>query len=129
MPKSIALSVDSTTYTFTYDRTNQVGEEVYTAKTGPLLGRMRIRARVQPNQAGTVNRVRLALDVPKVVDGDAIASGTQPVVQFTQVQSSDATVFLGSDVADRELLQALWVALTSDASVEAMVVDGSNLSA
>ncbi|UJQ85562.1 MAG: putative coat protein [Pepevirus faecivicinum] len=128
MPKSIALSVGDDTYTFTQDRTLPNGEEVFTVKSGPLLGRMRLRARLAPNAAGTVNRVRLVLDVPKVVDGDPAQAGIQPKVEFTQVWSSDCTVVLASDSPDRDLLAGLAGALTVNPSVVAMITDGSNLS-
>lgn len=128
MPKSIALSVGDDTFTFTQDRTLPNGEEVYTVKQGPLLGRMRLRARLAPNAANTVNRVRLVLDVPKVVDGNPSVDGVQPKVEFTQVWSSDCTVVLASDSSDRDLLAGLAGALCSNPSVVAMITDGSNLS-
>lgn len=129
MSKSIALSVGGDTYTFTYDRSTPNGEEIYTAKTGPLVGRMRLRSKIIPNKAGTVNRIGLVLDVPKVLDGDAITAGVQPKVAFTQVWSHDVSVVTGSDEADRVLLQGLTQALVSHADVVSMVVQGTNLSA
>lgn len=129
MSKSIVLSVAGNDHTFTFDRINEIGEEVYSQKTGPLLGRMRIRARVKPNAAGTVNRVTYALDVPKVVDGDPLVAGTQPKVQFVQAASGNYTVFLGSESADREFLHGLHSAFVAHADAKAMVTDGQNLSA
>lgn len=128
MSKSIALLVGGVTHTFTYDRTSSVNEEIFTVKTGPLVGRCRLRARLAPNAAGTVNRIRCILEVPKVVDGDAITAGTQPKVAFTQVWSEDVSVVTFSDTADRELLHGLKVALVSHADFKAMIVDGTNLS-
>lgn len=129
MSKTIALLVDAVTHTFTYDRTAPNGEEIFTAKVGPLVGRMRLRSRVAPNNAGTVNRIRLFCDVPKVVDGDAITAGVQPKVAFTQVWSHDVSIVTFSDESDRKLIFGLQRALLGSADVEAMVVNGSNLSA
>lgn len=129
MSKSIALLVGGNTHTFTYDRTQANGEEIFTAKSGPLMGRMRLRARVAPNRAGTVNRVMLVLDVPKVVDSDGVTPGTQPKVAFTQVWSHDVSVVTSSAEADRELLHGLTTALIGHVEVKAMVTNGSNLSA
>lgn len=128
MSKSIALLVGGSTYTFTYDRSAPNGEETFTAKTGPLMGRMRLRAKIIPNKAGTVNRIGLALDVPKVTDGDAVTAGTQPKVAFTQVWSHDVSVVTSSEEADRQLLQGLTEALVAHADVVSMVVNGTNLS-
>lgn len=129
MSKSIALLVGGTTYTFTYDRTTSNGEEIFTAKTGPLVGRMRLRSKILPNKAGSVNRIGLVLDVPKVVDGDGVTPGIQAKVAFTQVWSQDISVVTSSDEADRILLAGLTEALISSPSVTAMVVNGTNLSA
>lgn len=128
MSKSIALLVGGNTHTFTYDRTAQNGEEIFTAKSGTLVGRMRIRARLNPNRAGTVNRISLALDVPKVLDGDGITAGVQPKVAFTQVWSHDVSVVTGSDEADRIFLADLTSALIGSTDVRQMVINASNLS-
>ncbi|UOL49029.1 MAG: putative coat protein [Leviviridae sp.] len=129
MSKSIALLVDTVTHTFTYDRTLPNGEEIFTVKTGPLLGRMRIRSKIAPNQSGSVNRCRLIVDVPKVVDEDGINAGIQPKVAFTQVWSQDVSVVTFSDVADRALLYGVVKALGASPEVSAMIQNGSNLSA
>lgn len=128
MSKSIALLVDGVTHTFTYDRTQANGEEIFTAKSGPLLGRMRIRSKLAPNQAGTVNRFRYVVDVPKVSDGDATASGVQAKVAFTQVWSGDVSVVTSSDEADRVLLLGIAKALTAHADFGQVVLNGANLS-
>lgn len=129
MSKSIALLVGGNTYTFTYDRTQANGEEIFTAKTGPLVGRMRIRSRLAPNKAGSVNRISLMLDVPKVVDGDGVTPGTQAKVAFTQVWSHDVSVVTSSEEANRTLLHGLTAALIASTDVVGMVVNGTNLSA
>lgn len=129
MSKSIALLVGGFTHTFTFDRSTPNGEEIYTAKTGPLLGRMRLRAKILPNKAGTVNRIGLILDVPKVVDDDAVTAGVQPKVAFTQVWSQDISVVTSSEETDRQLLHGLVTALVGHADVVSMVVNGTNLSA
>lgn len=128
MSKSIALLVGGNTHTFTYDRTAQSGEEIFTAKSGALVGRMRIRARLNPNRAGTVNRISLVIDVPKVLDGDGITAGVQPKVVFTQVWSHDISVVTGSDEADRVFLADITKAFISSADVREMVINASNLS-
>lgn len=128
MSKSIALLVGGNTHTFTFDRTAQNGEEIFTAKSGALVGRMRIRARLNPNRAGTVNRISLVIDVPKVLDGDGITAGVQPKVVYTQVWSHDISVVTGSDEADRVFLADITSAFISSADVRAMVINASNLS-
>lgn len=129
MSRSIALLVGGNTHTFTFDRTNANGEEIFTAKAGPLVGRMRLRARLAPNKAGSVNRVALALDVPKVVDGDGVTPGVQAKVAFTQVWSHDVSVVTASDEVDRTFLADATKALISHDDVRAMIINGSNLSA
>lgn len=129
MSKSIALLVGAATHTFTYDRTSANGEEIFTVKSGPLVGRMRLRSKLAPNKAGSVNRISLALDVPKVVDADGVTPGTQAKVAFTQVWSHDVSVVTMSDESDRTFLADATVALIGHADVKAMVINGSNLSA
>lgn len=124
MPKSIVLSVGGTNRTLTLD-SQRDGKAVFTEKTGPLVGRLRLTAKLAPNGAGTVLRGALKLERAKVTTNE---SGI-PVVQYTQVWSDDISVVTASSEEERDGLYDLHQALLANEHVYAMVVNGVQLDA
>jgi len=124
MPNSIVLSVGGTNRTLTLD-SRRDGKSVFTEKTGPLVGRLRLTAKLAPNGAGTVLRGTLKLERAKVVTNE---SGI-PVVQYTQVWSDDISVVTASSEEERDGLYDLHQALLTNEHVYAMVVNGVQLDA
>lgn len=124
MPKSIVLSVGGTNRTLTLD-SQRDGKTVFTEKAGPLVGRLRLTAKLTPNGAGTVLRGALKLERAKVITNE---SGI-PVVQYTQVWSDDISVVTASSEEERDGLYDLHQALLNNEHVYAMVVNGVQLDA
>jgi len=124
MPNSIVLSVGGTNRTLTLD-SRRDGKAVFTEKTGPLVGRLRLTAKLAPNGAGTVLRGTLKLERAKVVTNE---SGI-PVVQYTQVWSDDISIVTASSEEERDGLYDLHQALLTNKHVYAMVVNGVQLDA
>lgn len=124
MPKSIVLSVGGNDRTLTLD-SQRDGKAVFTEKTGPLVGRLRLTAKLAPNGAGTVLRGALKLERAKVITNE---SGI-PVVQYTQVWSDDISVVTASSEEERDGLYDLHHALLSNVHVRSMVVNGVQLDA
>lgn len=126
MSHSIVLSVGGVDRTLTLDSQNpSTGQSVFTEKSGPLVGRLRLRARIRPNASGTVLRSSLALSASKVVIG-AVEDGALPKVVFEQVWSHDVTVIMASSEADRATLCDLTGALVTNASIRSMVINGTD---
>lgn len=123
MPRSIALLVGAETHTLTLD-SQRDGKAIYTEKTGPLIGRLRLTAKVSPNAAGTVLRDGLKVEKAKVLLG---TDGALPTVQYVQVWSHDISVVTASSEEERNGLYDLNVALLANADVRAMVVSGVQL--
>lgn len=125
MPRSIVLSVSGVDRTLTLD-SQRDGKTIYTEKTGPLVGRLRLTAKVAPNTAGSVLRSNMKVEQRKVVDATT-PLGVVPVVQWTQVWSHDVSVVTTSSDADRDALYDLNIAVLANANVREMVVDGVSL--
>lgn len=129
MSHSIVLSVGGVNRTLTLDSQNpSTGQSVFTEKSGPLVGRLRLRARIRPNSSGTVLRSTLALSASKVVIG-AAEDGALPKVVYEQVWSHDITVVMASSEADRTALCDLTSALVANADIRSMVINGTDLAA
>lgn len=124
MPKSIVLSVGGNDRTLTLD-SQRDGKAIFTEKVGPLVGRLRLTARLTPNGAGSVLRGALKLERAKVVTNE---SGI-PAVQYTQVWSDDISIVTASSEEERDGLYDLHAALLTNVHVRAMVVDGVQLDA
>lgn len=124
MPKSIVLSVSGIDRTLTLD-SQRDGKAVFTEKAGPLVGRLRLTAKLAPNGTGSVLRGALKLERAKVVNNE---SGI-PVVQYTQVWSDDISIVTASSEEERTGLYDLHHALLTNVHVRAMVVDGVQLDA
>lgn len=124
MPKSIALLVNAVTRTLTLD-SNKDGELTFTEKTGPLVGRLRIKTRNKPNVAGTVNRGRIVIEQSKVDSVSVV--GMLPKVQYTQVWSSDVTIVTAGTEESRTELCDLAKAVFSHDDVRAMFINGTSL--
>lgn len=125
MPRSIVLSVGAKTHTLTLD-SQRDGKAIFTEKTGPLLGRLRLTAKIAPNGANTVLRDGLKLEKAKVHPG---TDGALPTVQYVQVWSHDISIVIASDEAEREGLYNLNAALLANEHVRAMIVSGVQLDA
>lgn len=109
--------------TFSYSHSLPNGNLVYERQTGPLVGRARLVLSL--SDSAVTNRVKYKLIVPQVCTGTDTCS--IPTIEYTQIASGDISVFRAGTELSRKDIGAMAASLANNATVQAMIVNGSRL--